>query len=418
LEYSQRAYELRDRLTDRERMHVEAIYYFRQYDMQRAAEVYDVLLAQYPDDDLALNNLGVLTGDYLGDYERAYRAYLEAMALNPYSASRYGNAINAAYKVDRLDVADSLIALASARGFEEHVARWSRRHAVALGDVDRADALCDSLLEEAASAARFADRRSSCGSISAARGRIGEAIDRMEAAGQFYGEQLRLLDYSNVVLGVALAEQIRGRPTAARARLEAALDRFPADSIREFARVVYRTTLSVGAGLLGHTDLQERLAETYPEPSGAARWTIAYGDAMVSAARSLAEGDPDRALAALQDIEALGYELGGWLGHAHLMHALAFEELADLNAEVVQLEEMIHPGLRTQAGSWTILTLTQLPFALRRLAELEEARGNTDAAIRHYQTFLDLWSDPDPELRDQVTSAQRALARLTGTESS
>ena len=46
------------------------------------------------------------------------------------------------------------------------------------------------------------------------------------------------------------------------------------------------------------------------------------------------------------------------------------------------------------------------------------AQGDTEAAIRHYQTFLDLWSDPDPELRDQVTSAQRALARLTGTESS
>ncbi len=412
LEYSQRAYELRDRLTDRERMHVEAIYYFRQYDMQRGAEVYDALLAQYPDDDLALNNLGVLTGDYLGDYERAYRAYHEAMALNPYSASRYGNAINAAYKVDRLDVADSLIAVASARGFEEHVARWSRRHAVALGDFDRADALCDSLLEEAASAARFADRRSSCGSISAARGRIGEAIDRMEAAGEFYGEQQMYLDYPNVVVGVALAEQIRGQPTAARARLEAALDRFPPDSIREFARVVYRTTLSVGAGLLGYTDLQERFAETYPEPSGAVPWTVEYADAMASAARSLAEGDPESALAALREIDALGYELSGWLPHAHLMHALAFEELGDLNAEVVSLEQMIHPSLRIQGGAWEFITLSQLPFALRRLAELEEARGDTEAAIEHYRQFLDLWSDPDPELRDQVTLAQRALEEL------
>ena len=418
LEYSQRAYELRDRLTDRERMHVEAIFYSTRFDIRRAAEVYDALLAQYPDDLRALNNLAVLNGGYLGDYERAYRAYLEAIALDPYDASKYSAAIYAAYRVNRLDVADSLIAVARARGFEEHAARWLRRHAVAVGDFDRADALCDSLLREAVSAARFADRQSSCGSVSAARGRIGEAIDRMEAAGRFFGEQQMYLDYPNVVVGVALAEQIRGRPTAARARLEAALDRFPADSIREFARVVYRTTLSVGAGLLGHTDLQERLAETYPEPSGAVPWTVEYGDAMAGAARSLAEGDPEGALAALQEIDALGYELSGWLAHAHLMHALAFEELADVNAEVVHLEEMIHPSLRIQGGSWAFISLSQLPFALRRLAELEEARGDTEAAIRHYQTFLDLWSDPDPELRDQVTSAQRALARLTGTESS
>ena len=52
------------------------------------------------------------------------------------------------------------------------------------------------------------------------------------------------------------------------------------------------------------------------------------------------------------------------------------------------------------------------------LAQLETARGDTAAAIERYRQFLDLWADPDPELRDQVTSAQRALARLTGTESS
>jgi hypothetical protein len=56
----------------------------------------------------------------------------------------------------------------------------------------------------------------------------------------------------------------------------------------------------------------------------------------------------------------------------------------------------------------------QLPFVLRRLAELNTARGDTAAAIEQYRQFLDLWSDPDAELRDQVTSARRALARLTG----
>ncbi len=55
--------------------------------------------------------------------------------------------------MDRPDKADSPIAGARAREFEEQ-------------------------------AARFAQRQSSCGSVSAARGRIAEAIDRMEAAGR------------------------------------------------------------------------------------------------------------------------------------------------------------------------------------------------------------------------------------------
>ncbi len=416
MEYALIAYERRERLTDRERLHVEGNYHRQRWDIQRAAEVYEILLAQYPDDDRALNNLAVVTG-YLGDHQRAYRAYLKASALDPYNALVLSNVIAKAYDVEQWDVPDSIIAVARERGIEGLAARWSHRHAVALGDYDRADAICDSLLGEVDSPAGLADARSFCGSLSAARGRVRQAIGRMEAAGQFYGQQRRLLDYSNVALGLAVAEQMRGRRTAARDRLEDALDRFAADSIRGFERVVYRTTLGVGAGLLGHTDLQEQFAETYPEPSGAAGWTVDYAEAMAGAARSLAQGDAEGAVAALREIEALGYELDGWLPHAHLMYGLAFEELAELDSAVAHFERAIHPSYTSESGSWGFAR-SQLPFVVRRLAELEEARGNTEAAIERYRLFLDLWSDPDPELRDQVTSARRALARLTGTESS
>ncbi|NIR59576.1 MAG: hypothetical protein GWO02_08655, partial [Gammaproteobacteria bacterium] len=53
-----------------------------------------------------------------------------------------------------------------------------------------------------------------------------------------------------------------------------------------------------------------------------------------------------------------------------------------------------------------------------RLAELEESRGNIEAAIGHYQRFLELWSDVDPEVAGQVRAAERAVARLSGTERS
>ena len=229
LEYSQRAYERRDRLTDRERMHVEGTYHYQRFEIHRAAEVYDALLAQYPDDLRAANNLAVAISN-LGETERAFEAYRKAVALDPNSLFRYDNAIYAAFTVGQWAVADSLIAVAKARGLEAPAARWSRTYAVGLGDYDRADALCDSVLGEAGSQAGLADDRSFCGSLSAARGRVRQAISRTEAAGRSYGEQRRLLDYSNVVLAVALAEQLRGRPAAARAQLEAALDRFPADS--------------------------------------------------------------------------------------------------------------------------------------------------------------------------------------------
>jgi hypothetical protein len=59
-------------------------------------------------------------------------------------------------------------------------------------------------------------------------------------------------------------------------------------------------------------------------------------------------------------------------------------------------------------------TRTLRPVLERRLAELEEARGNADAAVRHYQRLLELWSEADPELQDQLGSARPALALLGG----
>ncbi len=409
-EYAQRAYERRDRLTDRERMHVEGTYHYQRYEIHRAVDVYDALLAQYPDDSRAVNNLAVAI-IYLGETERAYVTYLKALTLDPNSLLRYSNAIYTAIDLGRWAAADSLIAAARARGFADPAARWSRAYAVGSGDYDRADALCDSVLGEAGSPAGLADARSFCGSLSATHGRVSQAIGRMEAAGRYYGEQRRYLDYSNVVLGVALAEEMRGRPTAARARLEAALDRFAADSVTGFERVVYRTTLGVGAGLLGHADLLERFGETYPEPSGAAPWTVQYAEAMARAARSLAQRDSDGAVAALREIDGLGYVLDGWLTHAHLMYGLAFDELAEPDSAVAHFELAVHASLTSESGSWGFARV-QLPFALRRLAELAEARGDTEAAIEYYRQFLDLWSNPDPELRDQVTSARLALEEL------
>ena len=54
------------------------------------------------------------------------------------------------------------------------------------------------------------------------------------------------------------------------------------------------------------------------------------------------------------------------------------------------------------------------PFALRRLGELYEARGDRDHAVEYYEKFIDLWRDADAELQPQVEDARRRLAGLVG----
>src|SRR5262249_31974906 len=48
----------------------------------------------------------------------------------------------------------------------------------------------------------------------------------------------------------------------------------------------------------------------------------------------------------------------------------------------------------------------------RRLAQIEERRGEKSKAIKYYKRFIDRWKDCDPELRAQVDEARVRLAAL------
>jgi len=65
-----RAYDLRERVTERERMYIESAYANVQNDLPKALESYKLYAATYPRDATALNNLAVIYGT-LGDFERA-----------------------------------------------------------------------------------------------------------------------------------------------------------------------------------------------------------------------------------------------------------------------------------------------------------------------------------------------------------
>ena len=53
------------------------------------------------------------------------------------------------------------------------------------------------------------------------------------------------------------------------------------------------------------------------------------------------------------------------------------------------------------------------PFALRRLGDLYEQKGDRKAAIDWYSRFVDLWHDADPDLQPIVRDVRDRLARLT-----
>jgi len=74
LEYMKKAYALRERVTERERMYIESQYANFQFDLPKALESYKLFATTYPRDAAAWNNMAIVYAN-LGDYEEAAKDF-------------------------------------------------------------------------------------------------------------------------------------------------------------------------------------------------------------------------------------------------------------------------------------------------------------------------------------------------------
>lgn len=412
--YATRAYELRDGLTERERLHVEASYYsYVELDYRRALETYELILSRYPDDGRAANNLAA-RAEWLDERERAYQASLRSVELRPYSLLAYGHVIRNARWTGRWEVADSFIEVARELGFEEQAIDWSHGQALGRREWARAELLCDSLLAAATSARRLATVRTHCGALDIARGRLQRGIERELAVAEYHVQRGNRFLYGPPALYAVMAEATRGRHAEARTLFETVIAYAEPESLAEPERFIARQTLQVLAYLLEMPGLAEQIRTAYPPFPDTTHLVSHYGRRLAGGARALHDGGAERAVELLRRMRALDLKVGNWEVLADLMFGLSFEQLGEPDSAVAYLGNMIQPA-RLAGNEFVRL---QLPVIELRLARLEEGRGNVDAAIRHYQNFLEVWADPDPELYDQVEAARQALARLAGREAS
>ena len=112
MESFSKAFELRDRVSDRERFYIETCYYsFVTGELPKANQSYREWIAAYPDDyipyaNVALNELA------LGEYEKAAESSRQALRLAPESGAAYANLMGAYVALGRLDEAKATYAQA------------------------------------------------------------------------------------------------------------------------------------------------------------------------------------------------------------------------------------------------------------------------------------------------------------------
>lgn len=123
----QKAYDLRDRVTQQERFSIEALYYANVTgEIEKAMQAYHDWARTYPGDYVPRDNLAVCYG-MLGQYEKAVPEIEESLRLEPDDAIGYGNLADDYLALNRIEDAKNVLDEASKRGVDTpymHLTRY------------------------------------------------------------------------------------------------------------------------------------------------------------------------------------------------------------------------------------------------------------------------------------------------------
>jgi eukaryotic-like serine/threonine-protein kinase len=122
-EYLSKAFQLRDRASEREKLFIAALYYSGVTgELEKAAQIYQERIASYPREATAYLNLGGVFTE-LGQYEKAAEVTRESLRLGPERSGPYANLAICQLALQHFDDADQMIQQAHARKLENRLLR-------------------------------------------------------------------------------------------------------------------------------------------------------------------------------------------------------------------------------------------------------------------------------------------------------
>jgi eukaryotic-like serine/threonine-protein kinase len=106
LEYATKAYRLRDRGTEREKLRITADYFLATGELEREAQTYDLWLASYPRDVAPHAGLGTAYNT-MGQYDEALTEYQEVLRLAPDNVEGYADLGTVYTTLNRMEEAEA-----------------------------------------------------------------------------------------------------------------------------------------------------------------------------------------------------------------------------------------------------------------------------------------------------------------------
>jgi len=400
-----KAYEYRDRLTDRERYLVIAAYHSvvtGNKDQQISA--YRTVLDMYPDETMALNNLGVIYGQFR-DFQRASDFYGRALEVDPTLRLYFSNLSGALARQKRWDSA-TVIADLFAEKFPENP---EVKLAYVLNTAyqkqwDSAQVLVPALLAdqrgtvfwEAIAYEWWGHLEALRGRMESARARWGQAFEISMNRG-VRGTYLLRMARQAVVERLLLDD-----PARARRLLDDALGLHPLEELVPLDRPY--PYLAFAYAVADEPELARSLLAEYDATPGADHAEEA--EQWAAGARgvvALGEDRLDEALAEFREFD----EGNNCATCAYPWLAETYSRLGEADSVLVNYERFVD---LPSADLW--YDAGHLAGAYFRLGEIYEERGDRSRAMQYYDQFLALWEDADPRFDPWKGRARAAMDRL------
>jgi eukaryotic-like serine/threonine-protein kinase len=376
-----KAFELRDRVSERERFYIEAAYYsFATGELEKANQVYKQWAQEYPADAAPRVNLA-LNYEVMGEFDKAVEEARAAMEIAPTSVTGYANLIVAYLALDRVDEAKAIYDQAKQHNFDNEYLR-ELRYDIGFLQGDEAEmqqqvrSAADIPRAEAALLATQADTDAYYGRLKLAR----EAMHQAVAAGKREGSSESAALW---LANGAYREGLFGNTSEARSFAGEALALSSGRDVRIATALSYVEA--------GEATQAQKLAEQLNADLPLDTTIQNYWLPSIRASIALHRGDAKQAITLLE--AAKPYELG--IENVSVMVPIYLRGMAYLRAgqgaeASAQFRKMLgHRGLAQNAP---IAALTRLQLA-RALA----LSGDKAAARRAYQDFLSLWKQADSD---------------------
>ncbi len=394
-----KAFELRDRLSEREKYYITALFNETVTgDMERAKETGELWTHAYPRDGVAREKLATLYNE-LGEVEKANLQAQEALKLDPDSTINVFNAVVGAAALNHLDEARRILEAAQARGLNGPVIH-DAKYLLAFLYGDRAE-----MERQVAWAADQGDTEyllfSQQSDTEAYYGEMRKARDLSRRAVESATRQKAKETAALCEIAAALRELEVGNASLVKQGVLSALTLLPSRAVNVLAALALARS--------GDTAHAKALIIELESKNPSNTLIKSYWLPTLEASLEVHAGNPQTAISLLQG--AAPYELGeaSFVSNLTNMYPAYVRGQAYLlahngSAAATEFKKLLgHSGVVQNS---ILGALSRL-----QLARAEVMMGDLDSGRKQYSDFLTLWKDADPDI-PMLIAAKAEYAKL------